>query len=134
MTSHNNIPQLDGENNESDEESEIGNEDSISHDTIPQHEGDLKEVEEESEKGDEDLIRQVTFIPDCQADWSDKAVHDLIVKKVYDAGLKPLSLMVERSQETKAFTSCEVNIESIPSSKCKELFLPFNGICTWKFG
>ena len=134
MSSHDLIPQLDGETAEKDEETEISDDVSISHNDIPEFDGEVKEPEDDSNIAVKDMINKVTLIPDCQADWSDQVVHDLIVKKVFDAGLKPLSLVVVRSEKSRAFTSCEVNIEAIPLSKSKELYFPFNGIWTWKFG
>ena len=104
-----------------------------SHQTIPQLDGDNDEMESESENCEEKILNEVIFTPDCQADWSDKVVHDLIIKKVNEAGLKPLSMTIVRNKKGN-FTSCESKIEPVPSRRCKEISFTFNGIWTWKFG
>ena len=103
------------------------------HERIPQIDGENDDMEKEMVAAEEVTVSEVTFTPDCQADWSDKVVHDLILKKVNEVGLKPLSMTIVRAR-SGAFTACETKIDPIPLSRCKGISFTFNGVWTWKFG
>ena len=81
----------------------------------------------------EAVITSIEFTPDCQADWSDKVVFDIIAKRVKVAGLHLTDLKIIRN-DRKAFTSCLAAISPIPSTSCGGLIFSFGSKWTWKFG
>ena len=103
------------------------------HDVIPQCDGMDDTSEVDMQENSDAVITSIEFTPDCQADWSDKVVFDIIAKRVKAAGLHLTDLKIIRN-DRKAFTSCLAAISPIPSTSCGELIFSFGSKWTWKFG
>ena len=103
------------------------------HNVIPQCDGldDTNDVV--CEENSEAVVTTVEFTPDCQADWSDSVVFDIVAKRVKAAGLNLTDLKIFRNKR-KAFTSCIATISPISSTSCGGLTFSFRSKWTWKFG
>ena len=103
------------------------------HSTVPKVDGVYEEMDEDTYQSEETTITTIVFTPDCQADWTDKTVPEIILKRINAVNLKMEGLEIYRNNRN-AFTSCKVRISPTSSAKCNEIVFPFNGKWTWKFG
>ena len=103
------------------------------HEVITQLDGEGETLEEDTKAAKDSVITTVTFTPDCQADWNDKVVTDIVVKRIKAVGLEIVDLTIFRNK-TKAFTSCAAKIHPVKSTFCEGISFPFNGKWTWEFG
>ena len=77
------------------------------HVEIPQVDGACETSDTECSDDQLTMVTYILFTPDCQADWNDKTVKEIIQKRIDAVNLQSEGIEIFRSRNG-AFTACKV--------------------------